>query len=345
MPIQLADGASIDYPTGDLQVILSAPAGAMVTLVGPGSTTVQPRARMSDTTVLFRTSAETVTVEARTVDGQPFADGSKVGLSIRSVGRGGEDVVRPSVEAGGRVTVPLIRLHPDGRLEDAFGYRRDVSADTKPARTMTPRVWHRTGSYAYHANHTAGAATQGAWALVLDGSASMLARSLRPTLGMVLEAVFAISAAARGGRPEACLVSGQGSDFASVFDADSPDWGTEMLGHPSAWSRLTPQVRAAADQVGSGGLVLIVLDGPPVDTRDLLGLADDTDVRLCVLAMARSRAEVDPANRPAQEWDEELAALLPLTATGRHTLVSLSRPEQVSTHLRELADALYPARR
>lgn len=338
MPIQLLDGASVPYPVGDLQVQLAGPPGAGIALVGVDHQLVPPLRTMGPHLVLAAPAQTPVAVEARMLSGQPFPEGTSVGVSIRSFDGQADEIVRPRADVSGRRSAALVRIHPDGRLEDLFGH----TPSSEPVSRVMPREWHKSGAHAYHTNHTGSAESMGRWALVIDSSASMLHPRFRPVLGGLLQAIFAIAVAARGGGPTSAVLSGSQLNRAPVFDSDEPDWLEGLGMSPAPWSRLMPDVRLAQSVVGRDGFVLVLVDGPPVDTDELLALADESTSGLTVLAIARSRFEIDPGMRLQHAWEDEIRALAPLPTLGRHVLASISQPELVSSHLTELADGLFP---
>ncbi|WP_370891524.1 hypothetical protein [Janibacter sp. GXQ6167] len=279
--------------------------------------------------------------------------------------------MRTQIDAGGRPHVRLVRtavLDSVASLIDAhdvaFEPQPDVDKESsdeggvsqdrptiastprfasRPAAAIEQRDWHRRGGYAYHAGHES-AAQSGAWAMVIDGSASMRVRD-QGEVARLLEAIIGITIAARLGGPESVGVTRlNGSrELGPDLDHDVADWSTLFSGAPSPWSQVTPAVRAAAQQVGPGGLVVLVVDGTPVDALDLVGWSKENPERieLHVVALGRSGSKHREALR---WWEDELVVLAPLREAG-HRLVAIDGPAAVADHPTELADDLYPRER
>ena len=302
-------------------------------------------------------------IKVKRADGTPFRPGDMVGVTVSSPSPASPDVVvRVPIDAGGRTELSVLRVSgsiPTVQLSDPFEVTSEPQRNeegalgrpgTAPLRAIPPkpvgakRPWHADGAYGYHAHHTA--ARAGAWAVVVDGSASLLAAGRRDHVGRLLEVVIGMGIAARAGAPHSVLVCGEprAREISLSLDADVVDWRAALGDTPAPWSQVVPAVRQAAGQVGPQGLVLVVCDGPPVDSTELVtwsGASDSPQVGLCVLGRS-ARFAHDRNQSPRHWWDEELLVLEPLTSSGRHTVAAIADPEGAPESAAALADALFP---
>lgn len=331
--IQLAAGGSAQAPAGALAIRLSATAAAQIVLTGPSGTVVEPQFRVSATEVVVVPGQE-LTVGARTATGQPFASGTRLGVSFGTPGGGGSEIVRPSAEVGGQHGVTLAHLSAGGLITDAMADARrgDDGSWARP--------WLKPGAYAFHVNHQDPLKRDTRWALVLDASASILVEDRRARVGQAVETLIGIVATGFGHLPAAVLLATEPMlDRVEALEADAIDWG-EALGHdPAPWPRVTRAVQAAAD---GGRAVVLLLDGVPVDYRELTAFAADSGTPLLVLAVGRSRFGLRQEDRPVNFWDEELAALDELAALPNVHLAATTDLAHAAAAAERLADALFP---
>ncbi|OFE16157.1 hypothetical protein BA895_19910 [Humibacillus sp. DSM 29435] len=330
---------------GPLRIHLDAGPGAEITLQDENGAPVAPDGRQLNEIFILPKPYDLV-VGVRHVGG-PFAPDARVGLTISHPADGpGDAVVRVPESVGGRHTVSLVRIEMRGAtlmLADAIG---PFDPGITPPRELTARDWHSVGRFAYHAHHDGGNAKRGPWALVIDGSASMLVANQRGEVGPLLELVFGIVSAARGGGPHAVLLTqaGRPRDLTSQLDLAEVAWPSVLGDQPSPWSRALPSVRQAAELVGAGGEVVVVVDGVPADALALVEWATSPDctVSLRIVGRGRSAYEGVASQRPKEWWDEEFAALVPLASGPDHRLVTVSDLASAVDAAAEVADALYP---
>lgn len=331
--VQLAPGGTAEAPEGAVSIRLSTTAPAQVMLTGATGEQVEPQFRVSATEVVVVAGTELL-IAARSRTGQPFASGTRIGVSLRNPGGAGREVVRPAAEVGGHHSVMLVRLGADGVITDvlADGRRTDEGAWS--------RSWLRPGAYAYHVHHADSSAADVAWAMVLDASASILVEERRASVGAFLEALTGIAATGFGNLPGSLLLATDPvRDAVGALDVDQIAWG-EALGHdPAPWPRVTPAVQRAAE---GGRSVALLLDGVPVDYRELTAYAAQSSTPMLVVVVGRSRHGLRPEDRPAQFWDEELAALDGLAALDNVALVSTTDLAVAVENAPALADALFP---
>lgn len=331
--VQLGPGGSAQAPTGAVSIKLSSTVPAQLVLMTPSGEVVEPQFRVSPSEAVV-VAGEALVVTARPTLNQPFASGTRIGVSFRNPGGAGSEIVRPAVEVGGQQSVTLVRIGADGLITDALEDGRRMEGEG-----LWARPWMKPGAYAYHVNHHQSAAMEEEWSLVLDGSATMLAARRREGLGRFLETLIGVVSTALGSGPRAVLVSTDPArDAVAALDADAIDWAAAIGEDPAPWPSVTSAVRR------SSGAVVVVLDGVPVDYRELTAWARESGRRMIVVAVGRSRHGLEQSDRPAQFWDEELAALSGLAELDRVTVVSTVDLGSVVEHAPQFADALFPVR-
>lgn len=331
--VQLAAGGTAQAPAGAVSIKLSTTGPAQVLLSRPDGEVVEPQFRVSANEVVVVPGQELL-IGARSSTGQPFASGTRLGMSFRSPGGAGAEIVRPAVEVGGHHSVHLVRLGADGTLTDLFADARRADEGA------WSRAWLRPGEYAYHVNHQDSTTRDVDWALVLDASASVLVEERRASIGTFVETLIGIAATGYGNLPGSVLVATEPvRESVAALDADAIDWN-DALGHdPAPWPRVTRAVEAAAK---GGRSVALLLDGVPVDYRELEAFASSSGTPMLVVAVGRSRHGLRPEDRPGQFWDEELAALDGLAALENVRLVSTADLAGAVEAAADLADALFP---
>ena len=335
--VQLAAGGSEQAPPGAISIRLSSTAPAQLVLVGDDGRVVEPQFRVSGLEVVFVPGAQ-VLVTARTTTGQPFASGTRIGASLRNPAGAGREIVRPAVEVGGQQSVTLVRIGGDGLISDAMADARRRG----DGEGLWSRPWLKVGSYAYHVNHQVSTSAAVNWAVVVDGSASLLVADRRAALGEFLETLVGIAATAWGCAPRALLVASDPvKDAVEALNSDRIDWAGALGEDPAPWPRVTHAVIAASAEVSA---VALVLDGVPVDYRELTAWARATRQRLLVVVVGKSKYGVRPLERPTQFWEEELAALDELAALENVTLVATTDFAASVADSSGFADALFLTR-
>lgn len=335
--VQLAAGGTAQAPQGAVSIKLSSPARAQLVLMRADGQVVEPDFRKSDDEVVLL-PREPVVVTARSSIGQPFPAGTRIGVTFRSPSGAGAEIVRPGAEVGGHQAVMLARIDADGLIHDALADGRRGS----DGEGLFARDWMKPGSYAYHVNHHQGPAGDLSWSLVLDASASILVEHRREGLGRFLETLIGIVSTAFGSEPTAVLTATEPvRDAVDVLHSDEIDWYAALGRDPAAWARVTHAAREA-DGVGA---VVVVIDGVPVDYRELTQWAAQTSAQVFVVAVGRSRYGLRPEDKPTQFWEEELAALDDLAALERVRVVSTADLDSAAQAADALADSLFPVRR
>jgi hypothetical protein len=331
---------------GPLRVRLDTAPGAEITLQDDTGAPVAPDGRAPQEIFIVPKPYDIV-IGVRNPAG-PFAPAARVGLTISHPADGpGDAVVRVPEDVSGRHHVSLVRIETRGAslmLADALG--GGANPEVSEARDLTPREWHNVGRFGYHAHHDGVGGARGAWALVLDGSASMLVANERSEVGPLVELVFGIVSTARGGGPSLVAVTQlrDARDVTSQVDSGEVDWRAVLGTQPSPWARVLPAIQQAASAVGPGGEVVLVADGVPSDAPALIEWAtsEECPVTLRVVGRGRSPREAVAALRPTQWWDDEFAALDPLVSDGRHMLVTIGDAVAAAAAADQCADALYP---
>ena len=343
--IQLTDGGSVESPRpGPLRVTANTGCSVRLELRDPEDRVVPAAGRPRADEILIGPGVGELLVTVEPVSGLPFPPGATLGLTLAHPAAGpDEKVVRVPVDVTGRLRVPLVRIVTDGGravLRDAFR----SEGRHEGARPLVARPWHQPGTYGFHTVVPGGGPEPGPWALVVDGSPSCLATHRRAALSAVLETLFGIAAAARGGGPHAVLRTRAGAalDITEALDDDAPDWTTLFGDRPSPWSRMTPALEEAVAVAGDTATIVLVTDGVPVDAEEVVDWALHAQATLHLVALGRSRREARPDIRPTQWWDEELQALEPLADAG-HVLVGIGEGETAREHASDIAAAIYGA--
>ncbi len=295
--IQLS-GGSQPAPAGAVFVRLSVQHGVELVFLDADGAPVAPDFPQSRTEAVIIPRGP-LTVAARTLDGQPFARGTRIGVSIKPAtavsGGGGDEVVRPPSDVGGRQQVALVEL-ADGRVTDLLGQAAEAE-----------RAWMRRGNYAYHVHHRQPSARRTPWAVVIDGSLTGHHRDSDAFRGF-LELVLGVAATGFGAAPVQCVVATMPPrDVTPALDGDEIDWDG-LLGHaPAPWPSLGGAVEVALGALPQDGAVVLVTDGPFVDYREVRQQLEDR--RCLVVTTGRSRFGARPSDRPTHFWEEELDAL------------------------------------
>lgn len=369
---QIDLGGSAPAPIGPLKVRLDASADVALTLTDVQSLVdVQPAGVVSAREVLFVPQGQEVLVKARRKDGRTFDPGDMVGVTVSSPSLASPGiVVRVPVDAGGRAEITLLRISgsiprvtlsdplqtypghavvgPSGGPDTTGGSGQvPVAAPTPPALSplkVSGQAWHSTGAYGYHAHHSA--SQSGAWALLVDSGASMLVGRPRAEVGRLIEVVYGIAMAARGGGPHTvglCRDS-RVADFSVALDVAVPDWESILAVTPAPWSRLLPSLRQASATVGSQGLVVAIVDGEPVDTEETVAWLASTPAapRTCVVGLGRSRFDIEESGRTLNWWEDDMNVLGGLAEISPHRLLTIQNLSGVTQAAESLADALFP---
>lgn len=324
-------GATPPNRPGPVMVSASGASGVRLELQNAAGQTVPPSQRMGDDTFIIQPSLvgpgnDLVVVAVASVGG-PFRPGTTIGLTLTHPSRPVDDmVVMNPVDASGRSGARLVRFSSQTGtllLHDAFN-----AVVEGGARPLTQRGWHERGRYAFHASHAGAAARGRRWAMVIDGSATLLAPERRASVGQLVETVFGLMLAECDGGPHSVRVTklGRSEDIASYLDREHLDWA-EILGErPSPWSAVLPALKESAKDIGESGVVVAIVDGPPADAAAVVNWALTTSesLSLRVVGIGRSHHEALSDDKPAQWWDEEFAVLEPLALTDRHAVVTIS---------------------
>lgn len=320
--IQLT-GGSVECPAGAITIRLSRTDGLDLVLLGADGQEVEPNFRVTHTEVVIVPS-QPVTVTARTRNGLPMGSGTRLGVSVKAADGSGDEVVRPASEVGGRQSVSLVEI-AGGEIADLMGQA-----------TRIEQGWMQRGNYAYHVNHrqTDGRTTQ--WACVLDASASVHHSSHPEAYQAFLELILGIAATAYGRAPSHWVLStSPPTDVTSALEGEEIDWDAALSHQPAPWPSLLASVEQATKGFDEDGAVVLVVDGVPVDYREVLA---HVGARECVVvALGRSRFGARPEDRASQFWEEELEAL-----DGFPRVVSVASLADIGENAHQIADAMYP---
>jgi hypothetical protein len=165
-------------------------------------------------------------------------------------------------------------------------------------------------------------------------------------VGRLIEVVYGIAMTARGGGPEMVGLcrDNQVADLSASLDTETPDWETLLGVTPAPWSRVLPGVQQASTAAGPQGLVVVIVDGEPVDAEEVVHwLATTPSASLtCVVALGRSGFDTHQHSQSFDWWEEEMPTLGGLTDGGRHRLVTLQDLSRVADSATALADAMFP---
>lgn len=321
--IQLT-GGSVAAPEGALNIRLSRAQGVELILLDAEGEIVAPNFQVTPAEVVIVPSGP-FTVSARTTNGAPFASGVRMGVTIKSAAGSGDEVVRPPAEVGGRQAVSLVEV-VGGEIVDLLGEA-----------SRAEQGWMQRGNYAYHVNHRQGTGRTTRWACVLDGSAMSHHETDAEGYRGFLELVLGVASTAFGGQPEAWVVASRPMrDITSALAGDEIDW-SGAVHDPAPWPGFLPAVQQVSSRLPKDAAVVLVVDGVPVDYREVRELLAEAGQECIVVALGRSRRGARPEDRPSQFWEEELAAL-----DDFERVVSVASLAGLQEQASQLADAMFP---
>lgn len=323
MAMMQLTGGPIACPEGALELRLTHQQGVELELVGAEGFPIEPTFRATPTQVVI-VPEHPVSVVARAADGRPFAEGTRIGITVKAASGSGNEVVRPPVEAGGRLTLPLVEI-ADGQISDLVGQSASVEL-----------AWMQRGNQAFHTNHSQRAIRSTKWACVVDGSAIPQQAADPVAYRSFLELVLGIASTAHGGAPESWMVATRPPrEIAPTLTGDAIAW-EQALGHdPAPWPSFGDAVDAACAKIPDDAPLLLISDGVFVDYREVRAALPG---RQCtVVALGTSKYGVRPQDKPSQFWEEELAAF-----EGFDRVASLASLEGLADVGPALADAMFP---
>ncbi len=335
------NGGLVTVVAGPLVVSLTPTTGLTLYARESGSHQTVQLAQRSATELFYipgpAIPAQPIQIVVRPTNGGTFPSGTEVGLRLAPPNGAGDITMRPPVDLSGRGESALVSLAlREGAIEivDLMGEQERNLPD-----------WQRAGAEAYHAHHSDLAPIPGPWSWVIDNSVSFTQKANTGDVQPLMEHLYGIVASAQG-QPATKILCTQlhsARDETQALDvAGTIDW-VSMLGKlPSPVAQVTAAVEAAASNLDRGGLVLLLCDGVPADYEALLEFARQTDRRILMVALGRSRFEPHGGFAAAQPWEEELDALTPLSLMAAHRLVGVRDPSGTAGFAPQLADALYP---
>jgi len=359
----LTQGSAERAPLGAVRIRLSASSGAELELRDEAGERVAPQFQPLPTSLVIVPAGRTLTVGTRPVGAEAFGSAIAIGATFDTPSGIGDEIVLRPVDVGGRSWVPLAKISGQPpRIESAYagpatitnhlgqsgtgGEATTVQGGAASGMPLTPREWHRTGSYAYHRHHDV-AIDGDPWALVLDSSAALLAQDRRAGVVGLIHLLVGVMAAATSSGPTAVVKCAfpQPAEVSSLLDAEAPAWNDVLGELPSPWARVGGGIELAADATRWRGTLVLASAGVPVDVEGLVPLLTRLDGRLIVVALGESPWEVSTAARPSEWWRNELSGFEGLAQDPKVTIVSVGDLAAVADQADAIASALYPARR
>ncbi|WP_028636928.1 hypothetical protein [Nocardioides sp. URHA0032] len=341
---ELDPGQSHDLPHAALEVTLTGADPRVVQLAALDQagheTTVM--IRKSATEVVITPEPRRLRLVTRPVDSRAFPAGTTLGLTVTTLGASvaTEQVLIAQVDVGalpncelavvefapGRSIITasdtgLVPANPGAPEErftsgDLFGGERESVALVRPDDTAHP--WIRPGRYALRDTSRLSSTAQRndgtgkAWAVALDGSASITSALPRESLTAVLELACGTLVEWTGNWASEAVLSG----VSAVAVADARTDPSALVAalyesvEPASWCYVAATAAELAGRVGPGGVVLLVADGVPGDLPALLDLArQHRQVDFRLLTFGRSRVGLTSDLGDVEWWAEELSGL------------------------------------
>lgn len=308
--IELGPGQENSLPRAVLRakVTSSTRTGVVLDVVPPGA-----GQRMSEIELAIPPQ-DPITLIVRPKNGSSFDEQAKVGLAIELMSNdpqvSGTRILIAESEVGGLTSVQLAQteLSGDGGRIRATG-PQPVPEWMRPglaalaASQVPPNEWVRTSS----------------WALVMDGSASMLRMQQDGELSALLALVCGVMYQTGGGLPRHAVMTSAVTDrdITGLLGNDTLDGAPLIDQAPAAWGVLAPSV---ARLVGLADTIVAVTDGVPPDIDELAAVAGQSG-RFVLVTAGRSATGVSPDPVAA----EELSALAELGRRPGVSVIALPR--------------------
>ncbi len=325
--VELGPGQQARLPRVPLRVRVTSTSNTHAALQAIGGQGAAQR--ISDREVVVLPKPGQVQLSVSPAAGGSFRPGDLVGLSIRT--EGGEpahqvEIAQSSVEAMASARLGVLDLGAEV-----------VLTSTGPQRAPE---WLASGISALRRSGVpeADRATPAPWALVVDGSASMLSLQRTGQLADLLRLVCGVMYGWTNRLPDVALRTTPGTDLdlTPLLASPDPDLAELVAGAPAAWSRLAPCI-ARATRVAP--IVVVLTDGVPVDVADLRARQRRTKGRLLMVTLGSSRFSATAGDEPdggtalgtahAPGWAEELAPLAAIDELPNGTVVALPVMESI----------------
>lgn len=297
--IEVRPGQTVRLPRQPLRVCVTSSTRTAARLDILGAAGTAQRISDREAVVLPRPGSVLLTVSPTAAT--TFGDDDLVGLSIRV--EGGADSRQVEVAQTALAAMPSARL---AVLE--IGEEIELAA-TGPQRAP---AWLAPGIAALRRCGVAerDRAAPSPWSLVIDGSASMLARRADDRLTDDLRLVCGVLYGWTNHLPERALrtTAVADVDLSQLVGQPDPDLSAVTAAAPAPWSRLWPTMQAG---FAAAPLVLALTDGVPVDIDAITAGMRQVKGRLLLVTTGISRVGVEPL---VHSWQEELE---PLTSLDR----------------------------
>ncbi len=308
--IELGPGQEVGLPRVPIRVRVTSTSRTQARLDAIGAVGAH---RISAGEIVVLPKGGQVQLSVAPAGGGAFAENDQVGLSLRA--EGGKEQVE--VAQSSVVSMNSARL---AVLE--IGVNLLVRA-TGPQRAPE---WLASGINALRrcGVDERDRAEPGEWAMVVDGSASMLSLAGDGSLEELLRLVCGVLYGWTNRLPGLVLrtTTGPEVDVTAATRGPELELATLLAPAPAAWSRVAPAVRAGARKMD---VVVLLTDGVPVDAAALSADLRTTKGRLIVVTTGRSRFSVGTraASGDLPSWQEELAGLEPVAAQANGRVVAL----------------------
>lgn len=326
MPInELGPGQQTLVPGTPLRVRATSSTRTPVLLEIQGDPAASQRLSRIESVILPAAVGAVVQVSVRPEVSTAFPDEAVVGLSMTT----GSDSDRHQVlvtECGlaGMASAQLARveIQPAGLAVCAIGLQqapRWFQAGVAAAATNDPArsSWARTTS----------------WALLVDGSASMLSLQAEGQLKEVLATVCGARFQSSGSLPTRCLTTtGDGCrDVRSLVCAEDLDVAAFGDQAPAPWGVLAPGLR---ELIGDAESIIVVTDGIPPDVVEIIDLISSAPIECVVVTVGQAHRAADGVAlqadlaqlEPLRCLPNVEVAAIPRTAVADGPIIDLSEP-------------------
>lgn len=278
--------------------------------------------RISQTEIVILHSASVVHVSVLPAEGATFPEQAMAGVSVicEPIATGDQVLIRESDVAGLR-SAQLVLVEVDAQV---------LVRATGPQQAPE---WMQPGVAALAASGVDEPARFNApsWALLLDGSASMLSLQADGQLTDLLAVVCGVSYQTCSGLPTRALITSADRcrDVTAQLTADELDISALLDQPPAPWGALEPGVSELLDLTAS---IVAVTDGIPPDLDRLIEQVQQSGTHLVLVTLGQART------RSTAALMDDLAPLAALQALDNAQVVPVPRTGREDGPVIELND-------
>lgn len=314
-----------------------------VTLTGAGSGTVKLAAldqaggeivtvRLASNQILITPEPRRLRLVAFPVDLNAFPAATSVGLTIMTKGASlaSEQVLVATTDVGAltQCELAVVEFAPGRSIVTAVDTGSSREVDDSPPWLQAGRYALRDASRLTPGSPQRAGGSQRAWAVALDGSASLVAAQPREALTALLELACGTLVEWTGNWASAALLAG-----VSTLEVPDAPRNPEALvaalydgGEPSSWCYLASAARTLAGKVGPGGSVLLIADGVPGDLAEVAQVAAaHPQVGFRLLAFGRSLHGLASDTILVEWWAESLSGVELADSVENFSVVAVRR--------------------